>query len=347
MASLKQIAADLGVSYTLVSKVLSGRLGTTGVSANTRDAICRKAKELNYIPNRLAVALKAGRKGAIGIFLHHIGSPGSDVSDRLLRGIAEGLEQSGSRMWLRFFMTDEDFLAACGAGLKSEVDGLIVAGVHHPKLMSKFADLERDNVPVVSLFNELSSYDRKVLTNVAVNYETQGCLATRHLLEQGCRRLACFDTVENRTAGFVRAHREAKVKYDPRLLIPTIKSFLRENTREGIAALLGLDVPFDGIVCQADVQASAVINELVRRGIKVPGSVKITGVDNSPAAVDCIVPITSVTSEMKRAGLKAVEMLLRKIEGHTVKSTVIEPSLFVRVSSGAPQSDYVDPYDLE
>ena len=250
-------------------------------------------------------------------------------------------------MWLRFFTTDEDFLAACGPGLKSEVDGLIVAGVHHPKLMPKFADLERDNMPVISLFNDLSESDRKALANVEGNYERQGYLATRHLLEKGCRRLACFDTVEHRTAGFVRAHREAKVKYDPRLLIPTTKSFLRENTRESIAKLLGLDVPFDGIVCQADVQAIAVINELVRRGINVPGSVKITGVDNSPAAEDCFVPITSVTSEMKRAGLKAVEMLLRKIEGHPVKSAVIDPGLVVRISSGAPQSKYTESSDLK
>ena len=135
MASLKRIAAELGVSYTLVSKVLSGRLGTTGVSARTREAILKRAKELDYVPNRLAVALKAGRKGAVGIFLHSIGSPGSDVSERLLRGMAEGLEQSGSRMWLRFFTTDEDFLVACDTRLKREVDGLIVAGLHHPGLM--------------------------------------------------------------------------------------------------------------------------------------------------------------------------------------------------------------------
>ena len=54
MASLKRIAAELNVSYTLVSKVLSGRLGTTGVSEKTRVRILNKAKELDYVPNRLA-----------------------------------------------------------------------------------------------------------------------------------------------------------------------------------------------------------------------------------------------------------------------------------------------------
>lgn len=346
MASLKRIAADLGVSYTLVSKVLSGRLGTTGVSMTTREAILKKAKELDYVPNRLAVALKAGRKGTVGIFLHHIGSPGSDVSDRLLQGMAEGLEKSESRMWLRFFTTDRDFLVACDARLKSEVDGLVVAGAHHPGLMAKFRDLERQNVPVVSIFNDLPDRFRKMLTNVRVNYEAQGYLATRHLLEQGCRQLACFRTIENRTEGFFKAHRDAKIAFDPRLLIPT-KSFGLENGKQSLGKLLKLGLPFDGIVCQSDAQANGAINELVRQGIKVPEDVKVTGIDNSPVAVDCIVPITSVTSEMKRAGLKAVEILLQKIDGRPGKPAIIEPSLFVRSSSGAKQSKYIDRRNLE
>ncbi len=77
MVSLKRIAAELDVSYSLVSKVLNDRLGTTGVSPATRDAIQKKAKELNYVPNRLAVALKAGRKGVVGIFFHHMGILGA------------------------------------------------------------------------------------------------------------------------------------------------------------------------------------------------------------------------------------------------------------------------------
>lgn len=334
MASLKRIAAELGVSYTLVSKVLSGRLGTTGVSEKTRDSILNKAKELDYVPNRLAVALKAGRKGAIGIFLYHIDSPGSDVTDRLLHGMAEGLEQSGFRMWLRFFPTHDGFLAACDMRLKREVDGLIVAGLHHSSLVAKFRDLEHQDVPVVSLLNDLPDKARKMLTNVEICYESQGYLATRHLLEQGCRRLACFRTIENRTTGFLRAHREAAIKPDPKLIIDT-ESFSSWDGKRSLARLLDYGVPFDGIVCQSDAQASGAINELLHRGINVPGQVKITGVGNSPVAENCIVPITSVTSEMRRAGLKAVETLLLKIDGLPAKSSVIEPSLFVRNSSGA------------
>jgi LacI family transcriptional regulator len=333
MASLKRIASELGVSYTLVSKVLSGRLGTTGVSEKTRVRILNRARELDYVPNPLAVALKAGRKGAVGIFLHHIGCPGSDLGDRLLRGIADGLERSGFRMWLRFFTTDEDFLQACATRLKREVDGLIVAGAHNAGLMPKFRELERQRLPVVSIFADLTSRSRKTVTNVEIDYEAQGYLATRHLIEQGCRRIACFRTMEQRTEGFFRAHREARLKPHPKLVIRTDGFQFRDGQRS-LARLHATGIAFDGLVCQSDAQAHGAINDLLRHGTDVPEEVKVTGVDNSPLAEGCIVPITSVTSEMRKAGLRAAEMLLEKIEGRSMASSLLEPRLHVRNSSG-------------
>jgi LacI family transcriptional regulator len=235
---------------------------------------------------------------------------------------------------------------ACDARLKSEVDGLIVAGRHHPGLMPKFRDLERHDVPVVSIFNDLPNSDRKALTNIQVNYEMQGYLATRHLLEQGCRRLVSFQTIGTRSAGFVRAHREAGVKIQPALLIPA-ENFHLESGKESLRKLLKLGIRYDGIVCQSDAQANGAINELMRHGIEVPEEVKVTGVDNSPVAEDCIVPITSMTSEMRNAGLKAVETLLKKIDGLPVKSAVIDSRLVVRASSGAAGSNHLDNHPLE
>lgn len=332
MASLKKIAGDLGVSYTLVSKVLSGRLGTTGVSAKTRDAILKKARELDYTPNRLAVALKAGRKGAVGIFLHHLGSPGSEVSDQLLRGLAEGLEKSGYRMWLRFFTTDEEFLAACDEKLKSEIDGLIVAGVQHTGLITRLREMDRRELPVISVFSNHSKQARSLMTNVGVDYEMQGFLATKHLLEQGCRQLAHFHTIEKRYQGFLRAHQEMKVKINSKLVVAA-KYFTFEEGKRCLEMLFKSQMPFDGIVCQSDAQAVGAINELVRRGVQIPDTVRITGVDNSPMAASCIVPITSVTAGMRQAGLKAVEFLLEKIGGNPVQPTLVEPELVVRRSS--------------
>lgn len=347
MVSLKRIAAELDVSYTLVSKVLSGRLGTTGVSMAKREAILNKARELNYVPNRLAVALKAGRKGTVGIFFHHMGIPGSDLSDRLLKGLAEGLDEAAIRMWLRFFVTDLDFASACDSRLKPEVDGLIVAGVYHPHLKDRLRKLEQQNVPVVTMFNDDPERDPgSGVTKVQVSYEMHGYLPAKHLLDLGCRRIACLDTVASRTAGFVRAHQEKGIGVDKKLIIPA-KGFFMHHGREVVPKLLKSKIPVEGIVCQSDAQANGVINELILRGRRVPEDIKVTGVDNSPVAEECIVPITSVTSELRQAGRSAVEILLQKIESRKVKSVMISPKLVVRASTGAPPTAGIKIWDLE
>jgi len=333
MASLKKIAQELNVSYTLISKVLSGKMGTTGVSAAMRTSIIEKALELNYKPNRLAVALKAGRKDAVAVFLHEMGVSGSAISEKLLRGISTQLARQGLRMHLRFFMTDGEFFAACDERLKHDVDGLIIGGVFHPGILKKLVELENQSLPCVSIFSGSPDFTNTPLSNVHIDSQHQTYLTTSHLIKNGCRKLACFCTMADRTAGFIKAHEEHGIPYDKQLLIPS-QGFYLEDGLENIKALLDSNLSFDGLVCQSDAQAIAAINELFRRGIPVPEEVKVTGVDDSPLAECCIVPLTSATTEMEYAASKAVEMLLEKIEGRPSASIIIKPLLVVRKSSG-------------
>ncbi len=332
MASLKQIAAELGVSHVLVSRVLSGRMGTTGASAKTREAILKKAAELDYRPNRLAVALKKGRSGVIGVFLHQMGIPGSEVTPVFLSSLAKALDRSAYRLWLRFFETDEEFLAAFDEKLRNEADGLIVGGTEHPGLFDKLRKIDRDVLPVVTVYCELPGR----LTNVAVDYEAQCYLATKHLLEMGCRHLAHFRVFDSRYNGFVRAHREAGLPVQRRLVMnrePGEFPFFVKDGERFTKRLLAAGVPFDGIVAESDEQAVGAVRTLLLSGVRVPEDVKVTGVDNSPLSENAAVPLTSATTEMDVCGRVAVELLQRKIEKKPAESAVIAPRLVVRAST--------------
>ena len=72
MATLRDIAARLGVSESLVSKVLRGRMGTTKARPEVIRAIHRTAEELGYAPNPAAQALVRGRQDVIGVFLRMV-----------------------------------------------------------------------------------------------------------------------------------------------------------------------------------------------------------------------------------------------------------------------------------
>ncbi len=330
MASLKDIAGELGVSFSLVSKVLNGRMGNTGVSRATREAILKKAKELDYRPNHTAVALQSGRKGSVAVFLHGMGTPGSGLRSRFLDGLTDAFEETGLRLWLRFFKSDDEFRAICNKRLAHEVDGLIVGGVEHPGILTDLERMEEHGLPVVSVF--CGQPHCASPTNIAVDYRAQCYLTTKHLIEKGCTRIAHFHMQPLRTEGYVEAHREAGLPIWPRLDVSGHLFF--ENGIQAAATLLDSGEKFDGIVCGSDAQALGAIRELRRRGIRVPEDVCITGVDDSPMAAMGDVTLTTATSEMSVCGRLAVETLLKKIAGEAVSPIIVQPTLVVRDSTG-------------
>lgn len=329
-ASLKDIAQELGVSYSLVSKVLSGRMSTTGVRNDLREAIILKAKDLNYRPNPLATALKRGRKGAVGALIHPLGEQGTELTSDFIKGLSLGLDAHGLRLWLRFFETDEEFSRQFDQRLRNELDGLIVAGIPHPSTYSQLLALHDDGLPIVTA---IEGQEIPGIPNVTKDNVEVGRLATRHLFSSGRRHLAHFKTGPERYEGFCSAHADAGIPLDSRLVVDCQYSFSYQSGLTATASLLDSGVDFDGIVAQSDHQAIAAVHELMRRGKRVPQDVAVTGVDDSPIGQTCVVPITSVSAEMETIGRKTADLLMLRLEGKPAESLSLTPRLAPRASS--------------
>lgn len=328
--SLKDVAAELGVSYSLVSKVLSGRLGNTGVRPEVKEAIFKKAEEMNYRPHPLATALKQGRKGAVGVLVHPIGERGSELAHDVLAGLSAELDDHGLRMWLRFFETDADFTRQFDQRMRSEVDGLVVVGLPHPSIYDLLLELNHGGLPIVTAFEE-KPIDG--VPNVTENTERQCYLTTRHLLARGSRRIVHLKgTMPARYQGFLAAHKDAGVPVDSNLIFDC-HDYRIESGARAVAQLLDAGMMFDGIVAQSDHQALGAVHELIRRGKRVPEDVRVTGVDDSALCTACMVTLTSATSEMERVGRATARLLFQRLEGQAGESVAIEPRLVIRASS--------------
>ncbi|MBC8041192.1 MAG: LacI family DNA-binding transcriptional regulator [Opitutaceae bacterium] len=332
MVTLKQIAAELGVSHTLVSCVASGRMGNTRVSEATRQAILARIEEVGFQPNRLALALKGGHKGYVGVFLHKHGTYGSEMNEHFISAISDSLAERGLGLWLRFFTGQQEFLDACSNRLLKEVDGLVVAGIAHPELHDKLRTLQTKGFPIVCAFagwaGELD------IPNVYVDAERQGWLAANHLTEIGCRRIARIHCHESRQRGFLSGLREAGVEPVPALMIPSGDFGYNDGLR-CIDALVRSGEPFDGISADSDALAAASVHYLLRNGRPRETWPKIVGVDDSPIAKHCAVPLTSVSSEISERARCVVKTLFERIDGQKVGSTLIVPQLVVRESTNA------------
>ncbi|MEX0744204.1 MAG: LacI family DNA-binding transcriptional regulator [Phycisphaeraceae bacterium] len=333
VTSLRDIAGELGISESLVSKVLSGRMSTSGASERTVKAINAKASELGYQRNRAATALASGRQAIIGVFIHRTGTRGSGLTPSLIEGISAAAVQAEQRLWLEFFRTNEDFRARQLEVHRGDVDGLIVGGVAHDSLVPELLKTEAARVPVVTVHERQLHPD---LPNVGSDEAAVVRLATEHLLEQGVRQPRLISVRRSPAAsvlldGFREALESHRLAFTPGLVYAADYSY-----GAGVAAVehwLDEGAAFDGIVTVSDQQACGAMRALLQRGVRVPEDVMLIGVDDSPMCRSNVVTLSSVSKQYEQRGRRAVEMLLERTTGGTVKSAMVRPVLHVREST--------------
>lgn len=335
MSGLREIASDVGVSVSLVSKVLNNKLGTSTVAPHTAEAIRSRAKALNYRPNKSATALALGRHSVIGVIVHHEGEASSGIIDETIRKLAAGAEAHQQRLWLNFVTTSDDIRAALQKVDSGALDGLIIAGVPHADVAEELLRVQQEqHVPIVTV-HDVPLHEQ--IPNVGMPQSEVMRVGTAHLIQQGCRRIAHFVVNEIRFSGYKRALADAGIAFDEQLTVRT--GYHAPWAEKGIQVLLERGVQFDGFAAGSDQHAMVVMNALLRRGVRVPQDVRITGIDDSPWCPLVLSPLTSVSQQFGDRATRAVGMLMDRINGRPVQSCDYPPLLVVRESSTAEMTN--------
>lgn len=326
---IDDIASEVGVSPSLVSKVLSGRLGTTRVSTRTVAAIRNRADRIGYRKNSSATALATGRQNVIGAFVHRHGVLGSGLTEALLDGITAELACHDQRLLLHFFESDRAFIAQCQRLHAGVIDGLIVGGLSHPGVVGTLERIRDSGIPVVTI------HDAPVdpgFVNVGADQARVGRIATEHLLERGCRRIAHISIFRDRCAGYRAALEDAGHEPDARLVYEA-PNFTYQAGVDAVRTFAERGIEYDGLVAQSDQQAAGALNTLVAMGRRVPRDVRIVGVDDSPLCLFSSVALSSVSQMDRERARLAARLLLEITRGEVRESVSMDPVLQVRASS--------------
>jgi LacI family transcriptional regulator len=334
MASLKDIAAELNVSISLVSKVLNNRMSTTNVTPQVAEAIRKKADELNYQKNASAFSLSTGCHDTIGVFIHRYGQVGSGLLERLVMGVAEKAREKKQKLILAFFETADEFIELSSAAHRGAMDGLIIAGLPHSELAEQVYEIAQNKVPVITVQNEPMHPD---IPNISMSEESIGYVATRHLIGQGCRSIGHIRTREMklRYTGYCKAMREAGLKIDSSWIFDAKKLGFSSLAGEAFARkILNERIPLDGLVAESDHQAAGAMNVFQAASVHIPDNIKLIGVDNAPFCELLPVQLSSVSQKTVTKGTLAIDMMMRLRAGQAVESITLEPELKIRRSSG-------------
>jgi LacI family transcriptional regulator len=331
MATLRSIAEDLDISVSLVSKVLNGRLGTTGASPETVSLIQDAARRLNYKKNFSAESLATGKQRAIGVFMHRHGAPGSAVAEATIIGAANKAAEAGQRLVLRFFEAPQEFYDACTEMHCNALDGLILAGVLHEELVTQLAKMRAARIPVVTIHDRQTN---ERVPNVGCDPVRVGELGTQHLIERGCKRIVHIKAQELRAVGYKQALKQAGLPFSSEMVYEA-PNYLASSGEAAVRHFLKQGIEFDGIVAQSDHLVAGAMKVLLAAGKRIPQDVKLIGVDNAPFCELFPITISSISEEDQHRGEAAVELLLSMINGQPAQTRQVEPVVVPRESSAA------------
>jgi LacI family transcriptional regulator len=173
------------------------------------------------------------------------------------------------------------------------------------------------------------------INNVQAAYE-----ATRHLLEQGCRRIMhvggnlSSSVYRGRHEGYRKALVDFGIPYDPDLLIfPDLRD---SSGAAVIEAVLAMNPRPDGIFTVNDTLAIGSLFGLKRAGISVPKEIAIVGFNDNPLARVIDPMLSTVYYPGYRMGEIAAQTLIDLFNHHAppAENPIILPhQLIIRESS--------------
>tara|TARA_R110001606_G_scaffold78220_6_gene180960 strand:+ start:15265 stop:16287 length:1023 start_codon:yes stop_codon:yes gene_type:complete len=331
--TIKTIAKELGVSTSTVSKALKD---SHEISAETKEKIQAYANLFNYKPNNLALQLRNQKTKVIGVILpkivHHFFST-------VIMGIEEGANKKGYNIMVCFsnesYKKEVETLKVLSNG---SVDGLIVS-IANETLENKdfrhFTDLVSEEIPLV-LFDRV--VDEILCDKVVVDDVGAGYKATKHLLENGRKKIALITTPKHvnvgtlRRQGYEKALIEAYIKTDPNLIIEVDES---RNICDQLEKVFKEDI--DGVFAVNEIYAAKSMRVAKQKGLKIPEDISIIGFTDGLISRYSSPSISTVAQHGFTMGKQAVELLIERIENESdvfsPKKNVISSELIIREST--------------
>jgi LacI family transcriptional regulator len=323
---LKDIARDLGISPMAVSKALRGH---KDIGPETTQRVLQRAAELKYRTDAVARSLVTGRTFLVGLVV-------PDLMQSFFAEIATAVEQIVSAAGYHVVIAHTGESAETEVAnielLKSrKVDGFIIASAQH-----NGERLKALKTPFVLLDRQLAGVQANF---VGTDNKRVGLIATEHLLEQGCQRIAhlrgpALSTSEDRLGGYRHALHKNRRSFAAELIVDAGHD--DASGFNGMRKLLASREPPDGVFCFNDPVAIGAMRACLEAGLRVPQDVAVVGVANMHYSDWLTVPLTTIDQRTSAIGMQAARQLLECMTADNsppMRDFLMVPELIVRASS--------------
>src|SRR5277367_2987371 len=304
---MRDIADDLGLSVVTVSKVLRGH---PDIGEETRERVLKRVRELDYQPNTLARSLVTGRSYLIGLVVPDLLHP---FFAEVAKALSTAIREKGYSLIISSSEEDPELERREIRQLVARrLDGLAVASTGTS--VEPFELMNRRQEPFVLIDRDFPGISANF---VGVDDEAAGRIATEHLLDIGCRRVAHirgpeYSTGAGRFEGYRKAllNRGLSCPEDYVISRSIVDTHSLEQGAEAMRLLLRRNPRPDGVFCYNDPLAMGALDAIFEAGLRVPEDIAVIGCGNLHYDSFLRVTLSSIDQHSAEIGQRTADILL-------------------------------------
>lgn len=320
MITIKDVAKRAGVSTATVSRYMNSR---DVVSSKTQLRVSQAIESLNYRPNPMARALQTQKSNMIGLVV-----PVVDYAffSRLTDAIERACSRHGYQLMLCQSAYDASRELEMVALLKAnKVDGIL--------LCSRLGDASlytANDFPIISIDRELEG-----IPSITADNYGGGEMAANALIKAGCRHplvltndVPTYMAMYQRICGFRDTCGKRGIPCDE-LMLQDVNFEQYEITQ--IKAAFAQKPQLDGVFALGDMVAAGFLHLMLQDSALLERKLPLVGFDGLD--ISKLFEFSTVAQPISEMGERAVELLIRRINGLPVPETTQLPVSYIERKS--------------
>lgn len=331
--TIYDIAEKLNISPATVSRGLQDH---PAISKKTKKRILDLAEQIGYRSNHFARNLRNQKTNTIGVIVPRLNS---NFMSSVIAGIEQVANDAGYNLIISQSSESTTKEASSAKTMfNSRVDGLLVSLAYDTTTLSHFENFFKKEAPVI-FFDRVM--DHRNSTSILIDNQKAAYDATRHLIEQGCKRIVHITAPQqqnvyvDRLKGYKQALAEHKLKFKESDVI--VGNLSMEAGAEAAEVISNMSPMPDGVFVANDNCAVGCILALKEKGIVIPNDVAFVGFNDDPVSH----VIEPNLSTIKYSGYEMGEVAARHLINHlngispigTTNTIIMRSDLIIRASS--------------
>ncbi|MDO6761786.1 LacI family DNA-binding transcriptional regulator [Tamlana sp. 2_MG-2023] len=309
MVTLKQLAKELNVSISTVSKALNN---STEIGGETVKRVKELAELYNYKPNKVALSLKQNKTKTIGVII-------PNILNHFLAKVLFGIEREATKNGYNIITCisnesldkEKESLQLLASG---SVDGFILSMAEETQVKSEVEHFKRtiaQGVPIV-MFDRVAHdvmCDKVIVDDFESTYN-----ATKTLLAENRKNIGFISNINDLSVGKLRERGYNKAILEAGMEPIVLKIKKKDDHHKKIKGFFKNNNKLDGIVAADSSSGIIGLNMAVNFGLKVPKDISVIGFASKSDSYHTLPRLTTIRQHAKIIGSKAAELLINRLQ---------------------------------